>query len=231
MRVVSYLSPGLPEGLFEDIGRTLESALERRVAVEFVTETSGPPIGAGDPLRDVDLAFVCAPSLVELRNLGWGRLVPIAPVFDDPRNGGRPIYHSDVVVRSDHDARTVADLADAAWAVNDERSLSGYRCVLDAMGDDVSRVWSGGHLRSIELVRDGIVDAAAIDAHVLRRLDISGLRVVHTFGPHPVQPIVAGAGFHEIAVVVGALKEMAYPRWGVVGFGPVGDEDYPDGLD
>lgn len=230
VRLVSYLSPGLPEGLFIDIGNVLAEALGRDVAVDFVTDMSGPPPGLAVPLEDIDLAFVCAPSLVELRRSGHARLVPIAPVFDDPRNGARPVYFSDVVVRSDHDASSLDDLVSAAWAVNDGRSLSGYGCVVKALGTNVAQVWSGGHHRSIELVRDGTVDAAAIDANVLRRVDTQGLRVVHTFGPHPVQPIVARSDFPEVDLVVRALAGETYPNWGVLGFSPVGDLDYPDSL-
>jgi phosphonate transport system substrate-binding protein len=231
MRLVSYLSPGLPEGLFRALGSLLGDRLGSAVTVSFVHEASGPDPSSPDPLDGADLAFVCAPSYVELRRIGAAALVPAAPVFDDPRNGGRPVYFSDVVVRNDHRAVSLDDLTSVPWAVNDERSLSGYGCVVKALGQDVASVWSGGHLRSMELVRSGLVDAAAIDANALRRADSSGLRVVHTFGPHPVQPLIARPDFAEVEAVAAVLASLSLPGWGVSAFAPVSEEDYPESLE
>lgn len=230
LSLVSYLSPGLPEGLFHAVGDHLTRSLGRPVSVSFVVEASGPDPEADDPLDGADLAFVCAPSYVALRRIDAAVLVPAAPVFDDPRTAGRPVYFSDVVVRDDHAARSLDDLVSAAWAVNDEQSLSGYGCVVKALGADVARVWSGGHLASMSLVRSGEVDAAAIDANTLRRVDAAGLRVVHTFGPHPVQPMIARRSCGAVDDIAGALATLSLPEWGVVSFSPVTDADYPDSL-
>lgn len=231
LRLTSYLSPGLPEGLFLALADRIGSRLVCRVDVEFVVEASGPDPSAPDPFGGADLAFVCAPAYVALRRIGAASLVPFAPVFDDPRAVGRPVYFSDVVVREDHRARTLDDLVAVPWAVNDERSLSGYGCVVKALGNDVAHTWSGGHLRSIELVRSGVVDAAAIDANTLRRVGHDGLRVVHTFGPHPVQPLIARAGFDVLDAVGTAVAETELPEWGVPAFAEVSDEDYADSLE
>lgn len=229
--LASYLSPGLPERLFRAVGDHLADRLARPVRVEFVTDSSGPDPATDDPLAGADLAFVCAPSYVALRRSGAAVLVPMAPAFDDDRAGGRPVYFSDVVVRSDHPARGLDDLVSVPWAVNDERSLSGYGCVVKALGSDVIRVWSGGHHRSMALVREGVVDAAAIDANTLARCDTTGLRVVHTFGPHPVQPLIAGSASSDLVEAVAeASTSVSLPAWGLLRFAPVGDGDYPDSL-
>ncbi|MGF1666219.1 MAG: hypothetical protein ACFCVC_08080 [Acidimicrobiia bacterium] len=157
MHLVSYLSPGLPEGLFHHLGAVLSRALRVAVEVSFVTEASGPSPDLADPLRGADVAFVCGPSYVELRRV---------------------------------DAH-----------------------------------------RSIELVRSGRAEAAAIDANTLRRVDRSGLKVVHTFGPHPVQPIVAHPGFPMIEAVAETLGSARAPEWGVLGFAAVTEQDYPESLD
>jgi phosphonate transport system substrate-binding protein len=83
------------------------------------------------------------------------------------RYGGRPVYFSDVVVRSDSSVQSFADLRGAAWAYNELTSQSGYnitRYTLAIRGETgayFSRVvLAGSHQRSLVLVLDGSVDAA-----------------------------------------------------------------------
>jgi ABC-type phosphate/phosphonate transport system substrate-binding protein len=205
IRLVSYLSPGLPEGLFEAIGRSIGKRVGAPVDVEFVRSRSGPSAGRSEPFDGPDLIFVCGPSYVELRRRGEAALVPSAPVFADPRNGGRTVYFFDVVVAARSGARRLDELRDRKWAVNDDRSLSGFGCVIAALGPDVAAVWSGGHDASVEMVLDGSADCASVDANYLRRRGTDGLRVVHTFGPHPIQPLVARPSFERVDAVVEAL--------------------------
>jgi len=224
--LVSYLSPGLPTAIFEGIGERLAGLLGIEVDVSFVTGASGPDPVVG--LDGADLAFVCAPSYAELRARLPVALVPMAPVFDDPRAAGLPVYFSDVVVGPDSDAANLDDLVSARWAVNDERSLSGYGCVVKALGLDVVSVFSGGHRKSMDPVLRGEVDAAAIDANVLKRSETSGLRIVHTFGPHPIQPLIAAPGFARIDDVAQALQVISIPSLGLSGFARVREDDYGD---
>jgi phosphonate transport system substrate-binding protein len=104
-----------------------------------------------------------------------------------------------VVVRSDSRCRSFEDLKGSRWAVNEPSSWSGYWVVLQKVHDwsyfgEV--VESGFHHRSLQLVVDGVVDAAAIDCQVLavEQRDDPGLaeriRVVATLGPAPSQPVV-----------------------------------------
>jgi phosphonate transport system substrate-binding protein len=144
----------------------------------------------------IDLAFVCSPPLIWLK----GAVEAIAaPVLVDPRFDGQALYSSEVVVRSDSPYRSFADLKGSRWAVNEPSSWSGYWVVLQKVGDwsyfgEV--VESGFHRRSMQLVADGEVDAAAIDCQVLamEQRDDPGLalrlRVVATLGPAPSQPVV-----------------------------------------
>jgi phosphonate transport system substrate-binding protein len=122
-----------------------------------------------------------------------------APVLSDARFAGRPLYSSEVVVRSDSPYRSFEDLRGKRWAVNEPSSWSGYWVVLQKVGawsyfGEV--VESGFHQRSLRLVADGEVDAAAIDSQVLavEQRDDPGLaqrlRVVATLGPAPSQPVV-----------------------------------------
>ena len=226
MKLVSYLSPGLPHSLFRAIGTILERVVGH-VEVSFVTERSGPPAAVGDPWVGADLAYMCEPAYLELRSRGLARLVPAGMVFDDPRNGGGPVYFSDVVVARDHPAREVEDLTGATWAVNDDRSLSGYWCVFRAFPDGVKTVTSGSHAASAGMVRDGTAHAAAIDSNVVEQVGV-GLRIIDSFGPHPIQPLVARPGVAEPLLKAMAMALIAAdPPPPLAGFAPVSEAHYP----
>jgi phosphonate transport system substrate-binding protein len=122
-----------------------------------------------------------------------------APVMHGGRYRNLPIYFSDVVVRHDSQARSLADLRGVSWAVNEPTSQSGFnitRYVLAARGETspfFGRVIeSGAHVQSLALVLDGTVDGAAIDSTVLESLHWRHqVRVIETLGPSPIPPLVA----------------------------------------
>jgi phosphonate transport system substrate-binding protein len=129
--------------------------------------------------------------------------VLVAPVMAGARYLGQPVYFSDVVVRSDSPARSLPDLRGAAWAYNEPTSHSGYaitRHILASRGYGrgfFGRVSaSGAHLRSLEWLLAGRIDATAIDSTVLeqelhtRPTLASRIRVVETLGPSPIPPLV-----------------------------------------
>ena len=178
LRLLSYLAPSIPGGLFELLAQAIAEATGRDVTVDFETTVSGPVPGT-DPFASgrADVAFVCGPSYALLRSAGAPvEVVPAAAVFDDPRNQGHPVYFSDVVVRRDHPARTLADLRGAVWTYNDRQSLSGWHRMLAALEglglgapeQFFSRLLaSGAHVRSIELVSCQEADVSAVDSNVL----------------------------------------------------------------
>lgn len=113
------------------------------------------------------------------------------------------MYFSDVVVRAGHHAQEFADLAGCTWGYNDDCSLSGYFAALQKLaeigctGDYFGRrVQTGSHDASIEAILNGTIDCAAIDSTVLararrERADLGErLRVVESWGPFPIQPVV-----------------------------------------
>lgn len=144
----------------------------------------------------IDLAFVCSPPLIWLK----GAVEAIAaPVLADLRFNDRAMYSSEVIVRDDSPYHSFEDLKGSRFAVNEPSSWSGYWVVLERVRDwsyfgEV--VESGFHQRSLRLVADGEVDAAAVDCQVLAvemRADpglAPRLRVVATLGPAPSQPVV-----------------------------------------
>jgi phosphonate transport system substrate-binding protein len=211
IRFVTYLSPSIPQAFFEALVEHLQRSLgHKRVSLRIETRVSGPRRGYecssfGDR---VDLAFMCAPSFVWLHTLRPppAELLGVAPVFDDERNAGRPVYFCDVVVREEATIQAFSDLRGSTWAYNDKSSLSGYYGLLDKLAESDEdenffgrMICSGSHLSSIEAVLRGEADAAAIDSNVLRiRLRKTPtlrntLRVIDSWGPYPIQPIVVNA--------------------------------------
>lgn len=127
----------------------------------------------------------------------------VAPVMRHPRYRGRPVYHSDVLVRNDSPFHSFDDLKGARWVYNEPGSYSGYTVVchhlvkrgesLDYFGKVLE---SGSHLDSLQLVLDGRADVTALDStlldYALRRWPglARRLRVIESLGPGPIPPWV-----------------------------------------
>jgi phosphonate transport system substrate-binding protein len=254
IRLLTYLAPSLPSGLFELVGREIEDRVGVQVAVDFETSVSGPT-PESDPFEAgrADVAFVCGPSYPLLRAAGRPvEIIAAAPVFDDARNGGRPVYFSDVIVRPDLPVRAFPDLRGATWTYNDRQSLSGWFRMLErleALGAGrepeafFSRVFSSGsHVASIDLVARGEADLSAVDSNTLllaRRRDPSldrRIRTLESWGPSPVQPLIARSGLPaELrARIAEALLEIGESpasaarlrEFGVLRFAPVVEGSY-----
>jgi phosphonate transport system substrate-binding protein len=211
IRFVTYLSPSIPQAIFEALADHVQRALGHvRVSLRVESQSSGPQKGGecSTFADEADVAFMCAPSFVWLRDMRPPpvELLGVLPVFDDERNQGRPVYFCDVVVRNDAPIQAFSELEGGTWAYNDECSLSGYYSLLNKLaesGTDESffdNVFcSGSHLNSVEAVLNGRADAAVIDSNVLRiRLREAPvlreeLRVIETWGPYPIQPIVVSS--------------------------------------
>ena len=255
LRAITYLAPGIPMGFYEHLSEALARALDRPVRLTSDPRTSGPMHGDHDPFAadEADLGFVCAPSYLYLaaRQEPSVALLPAAPVFRDARNGGRPVYFSDVIVRADSPARGLEDLRDARFGFNDRCSLSGFYSLRQELrsrgledGFFASEHCTGSHHGSIEAVRAGEVDVAAIDSNVLvlegRRDHGVGedVRVLESWGPFPIQPIVVStrlSGEEHARLTRALLRLTADPEAeGILGwigferFKPVGPEHYDE---
>lgn len=248
--LLNYLSPGLPAALFEGVAAYLETCLGFPIHVRHETRVSGPPPGARDPFSsgETDAAFMCAPPFFWLEARGAPvELLGAAPVFEDPRAAGRAVYFSEVIVRQESLAASLGDLRGGVWAYNDRCSLSGFYCLLErlaALGEDARFLGrleaSGSHWASTEWVLSGRATAAAIDSNVwrfcVRVAPELGerLRVLETWGPFPIQPLVVHRGLD--AGLKAALREVllglegALPPelrdLGLTGFAPVTPADY-----
>jgi phosphonate transport system substrate-binding protein len=132
-----------------------------------------------------------------------------APVLAGDRYAGRPLYHSDVIVRRDSPISCLEELRGYSWAYNEPASQSGHTVTLYSLvrmgarpGFFARVVEAGVHQRAIRLVAGGAVDAAAIDSQVLAielrdHPQLAGLRVVGSFGPSTIQPVVAASRLPE----------------------------------
>ena len=200
----TYLAPRLLpvyQSIAAAVAERLGIPVRLRVGRSFTQLTSG----------EVDVAFLCGLPYVRLAE----QLDPLAaPVVAGDRYGGRPVYFSDVIVRRESRFQAFADLRGASWSFNDPDSHSGYLATLTQLLDlgqteaFFGRVIDAGwHQVSVELVASGQVDASAVDSHVLAlelrdRPELANrLRVIESFGPSPIQPLVArrslDAGFRQ----------------------------------
>jgi phosphonate transport system substrate-binding protein len=253
LRLRSYLAPSIPAELFELLARWIEAATAIPVLLEFETRISGPTPDA-DPFAEdrADVAFVCAPSYPLLRQAGSPVvLLPLAPVFADSRARDRPVYFSDVIVRSEHPARRFDELRGTVWAYNDRQSRSGWQNMLARLAqihaggpDSFFRdlLHAGSHLASIEQVVSGHADAASIDSNTLwlarrRNPELERrLRLIESWGPTPIQPLLARAGLPSgirdrvadalrSATVDPAMRERL-AEFGLRRFAPIAEADY-----
>lgn len=249
LHFTTWLSPGLPLEMFETIAEHVAGGLRRRYDVTVESKMSGPLSPEDDRFArgTTDIGFICPPSYLWLTDgiQPSVELVPLAPVHDDVRNGGRPAYVSDLVVRADADIGSFADLAGRRVGFNERASLSGFVSLLSRLerdGHDVGFFGElrqvGSHHRALSLIESGEIDAAAIDANVFRAWCATRSDGGHTvrsadvLGPFPVQPVVVRSGA-EPGLAAAVAEQLVRPelvsavaRFGIAGFGPVTHDDY-----
>lgn len=199
-----------------------------------------------------DICFVCSLPYVHFEREGIAPADPIAaPVLRGDRYSGRPIYFSDVIVHVDSGIRSFAELRGRSWAYNEPLSQSGYgitRYHLVSMGETNGFfgevIEAGFHEVAIRMVRDGEVDAAAIDSQVLAiemrdHPDLAeALVVIDSLGPSTIQPVAVSKRFDDdfrrrvLGVLVGLHRDRRFDdvlAHGLIDrFTPVGPGDYDD---
>jgi ABC-type phosphate/phosphonate transport system substrate-binding protein len=231
LRFLSYLAPSIPHELFTLVARHVADSCEVETSVTFDTTISGPLEGDDDPFADgrADVGFVCGPTYRWMRDRVTllPALVPL-----DARAGGRPVYFADVVVRAGSGIEQFDQLRGRKWAYNDRNSRSGWFSMLDRVGGNTrffaDLVHAGSHLQSLEAVCRGTVDGAAIDSNVLFR-DSRGLRVIESWGPFPIQPVIVRNGVDDAlkSRVANALLEIGdLTPFGFARFARVTAADY-----
>jgi phosphonate transport system substrate-binding protein len=201
LRFATFLAPNMLP-VYRFLAERISDCLGQ--PVELIVGTSFDQFERGE----ADLGVICGLPYVWLANRHPAPVEPLAaPVLRGARYGGRPIYYSDVIVRHDSPITCLDELRGRSWAYNEPASHSGHTVTLYslvAMGAQpgfLGRVVEAGfHQRAIRRVAAGAVDAAAIDSQVLAielrdhpRL-ADRLRVIGSFGPSTIQPVVASSG-------------------------------------
>jgi phosphonate transport system substrate-binding protein len=245
LRMATFLAPNVVpvyQFIANYVGEKLNSQVELIVGSSFDQFERG----------EADFGFICGLPYVQLaaRKPAPVELVA-APVLQGERFQGRPVYFSDVIVRSESPYRSFEDLRGCSWSFNDRDSQSGYgitRYWLASIGENQSFfgqvVEAGFHQESIRLVCEGKVDASAIDCQVLavelrERPELtSQLRLLDALGPSSIQPVIAAshlprklkAELREIFLGMGedpaARDHLAYGY--VERFASVEDSNYDD---
>ena len=183
--------------------------------------------------------FLCAPAAIPAvtRAQAGFELLELAPLFNDPRLQGQPQCFCDLVVRSDTPGQHLSDLTGLVFGTNDPASLSGWLGLNAALSNWNTRpqeffkrvVATGGHLNSLEQIRQGRIDVASIDSNVLcsQSIAMEGLRIVHSVGPWPAQPVVVRSRLPTESKrrIRQALETCGpWPQWNFVGFRAQGEE-------
>lgn len=185
----------------------LAEYLSRHVglAVDFVDDGDWTDRREALLRGDAELGLWCGlPYALEAERPAPRVTLLAAPVMAAARYADAPVYFSDVIVRRESPHRHLDDLRGATWAYNEPSSHSGYwvtRYELARRGMAAPHfgrvIEAGAHLTAIALVRGGAVDASAIDSTVLDLALESEpglsdeLRVIETWGPSPMPPLVA----------------------------------------
>jgi len=180
------------------IGKRL--GLETEFVNDLAWEERARRLDAGQ----VEVGWICGLPYVERMDRPNPNLELLAaPVMAAPRYQQRPVYFSDVIVQRESAYQAFDELDGARWAYNEPHSHSGYnitRCTLARLGAYRRffghAIQAGSHQRSIQMVLQDAVDAAAIDSTVLEieqdhdpQLNAE-LRVIAQLGPSPIPPLV-----------------------------------------
>lgn len=201
IRVTSIQSPNA-DFVCAELARYLGSRLG--LAAEFVDDIPWPEREQQLDSGEIHVGWICGLPYVWKADSGAPDVeLAAAPVMSRPRYCRQPIYFSDVLVRRDSPFHSFADLRGATWAFNEPHSQSGYnvtRYHLARLGESGGffghAVEAGSHLRALEMLLAGQIDATAVDSTVLeleletRPQLMHSLRVIDVLGPSPIPPWV-----------------------------------------
>lgn len=217
LRLINYLSPGLPVELFEAIEDYLEEETGLETSLLYESRWSGPPKDRKDPftLDEVDIGFMSSTEFLRMvreRNQHV-ELCGAGAVFGHSKNvKGRPYYYTDIVISAANKLKykDLHDIRGHSLAFSSQKSPSSAMMVLGTlkkMGFNSSFFSNlqetGSHIASIESLLDHRVTAAAVDSNVLfnylakhpHQKDL--LHVFTSFGPLPSYPIVLNSGLPD----------------------------------
>ena len=168
----------------------------------------------------LDMLWICGLPYIRWADTPGSSVVPLAaPVMRPSRYRGKPVYYSEVLVPAASPQRTFDDLRGACWGYNEPGSHSGFGVVVAHLAQS-GRDWgffgrvveTGSHLATLDRLRRGTIEAAAVDSTVWERAKsqdptlAAALRTIETLGPSPAPPIVIR---RQLAGEVGAALRAA----------------------
>jgi phosphonate transport system substrate-binding protein len=245
LRFLTFLAPNMfpvYQYIADYVGKKLGCTTEIAVGESFDQFAAG----------EADAGFICGLPYVRLADQPEPPVELLAaPVLQGERYAGKPVYFSDVIVHVDSPFQTFADLRGRSWSYNEPASHSGYNvtchrlATIGATRDFFGKVIQAGfHQKSIRMVCTGEIDASAIDSQVLA-IELRDhpelapqLRIIDTFGPSPIQPVVASsrvpdkvkADLRAVLLEMGDDPEAkkVFAHGFVERFAPVTDKSYDD---
>jgi phosphonate transport system substrate-binding protein len=174
------------------------------IPVEFVADIPWRERELRLDRGEIHVCWICGLPYVRKNNAEKKKVELLAaPVMSHPRYGGKPVYYSDVIVRTDSRLQSFEDLRGARWAYNEPGSHSGYnvtRYHLAKEGLGISFfgefIESGSHQNSLRMLLEHKIDATAIDSTVLEMVLTKDpsigerIRTIAILGPSPAPPWV-----------------------------------------
>jgi len=243
MKIASYLAPNW-FWFYEAVAAAIDRALSTQTQI---SQHWCEPLNDSALLNaELDLAFICGlPFIRHDRANPHQFQALVAPVMRSPRYQNRPVYFSDVIVRSESNIQQFTNLAGQTLCYNDPGSNSGYYLLLHYLVEHQypvhffgRSVQSGSHQRSIQAVIAAQADCAAIDSIVLEQElqdhpDLANqIRVIESIGEVPVPPLIAAQQLPQLDQIRSLLLHpdhqlrSAMDRAGVDRFAAVRSEDY-----
>jgi len=195
--VAAMVSPERTFLRYREIFQKLADRLGR--PLDFVQRKTYDEVNELLLADELDMAWVCTGALDDLRARGGVQLLAVPVV------GGRTGYRSYVIVSDASRARTVEDLRGKRFAFTDPLSLTGRKVIVQYLRERgttpaiffASVFFTHAHDNSIQAVRHGLADAAAVDSLVydwlLRTMpgEVRGTRIVWKSPWFPIPPLVA----------------------------------------
>lgn len=190
-----------PEGTAESYAPILAylSEMTQR-PVELVQRRTYAEVNDLIMTENVDLAFVCTSAYLAGRK-EFGMQLLVAPVVN-----GETSYRSQLIVPSNSQATSIADLRGKVFVFTDPMSFTGRMYptyLLHQLGERPEAFFertffSYSHDDAIRAVADGLADAAAVDSLVLdfalaRDSQLADkIKVIHTSPSYGIPPVVVG---------------------------------------
>lgn len=234
LEVITFLSPNY-EPLYRNISARFSNTLNLPCHFRAGNEL------AEFAVEEADLVFAC----------GWWytrhpeKYEPLAaPVMENPRYRGLPVYYVELVTLLSHSVATIEELYGKVFGYNEENSFSGLQALLaelDRRKEDLNIfariVKTGSHLNSIQALLQGEIDCATLDSTVLdlelkRRPEIKNkLAVTASFGPYPVPPLLVNkqlsqANREKISEILLNLPGSELKPYGIKEFREVNAQSY-----